>query len=239
MTLVMGPVHDKRHYWGRARGRKITTLLTPTEEFPMRSPAHFCTTAAALALVSGAITLSIEPAYAQTMNHGEMTAPSPATPSVGQALFDKLRGLEGTWDAPLGTGVMTDIFKPFAFDTAILGEEWLNGKQITSTVFYVVNGELRADHYCDYLNQPRYTAVPSLDPAVLDFQFRDATNLDTHPKHFHGTTWKIVDSTHLVQDWFIMGGTKPVSLAHMEFTKRADGAPPPQPAQPTQNPAKS
>jgi hypothetical protein len=202
----------------------------------MRSLAHFYTMPAALVLVSCSFTLPATPADAQTMNHGEMTAAPAATPSVGQALFDKLRGLTGTWDAPLGTGVMTDIFKQFAFDTAILGEEWLNGKQITSTVFYVVNGELRADHYCDYLNQPRYTAVPSMDPNVLDFQFRDATNLDTHPKHFHGTTWKIVDSTHLVQDWFVMGGKDPVSLAHMEFIKRADGAPPPQPAQ---DPAKS
>ena len=202
----------------------------------MRSLAHFYTMPAALVLVSCSFTLPSTPADAQTLNHAEMTAAPTATPSVGQALFDKLRGLTGTWDAPLGTGVMTDIFKQFAFDTAILGEEWLNGKQITSTVFYVVNGELRADHYCDYLNQPRYTAVPSMDPNVLDFQFRDATNLDTHPKHFHGTTWKIVDSTHLVQDWFVMGGKDPVSLAHMEFIKRADGAPPPQPAQ---DPAKS
>jgi hypothetical protein len=147
--------------------------------------------------------------------------------------------LVGTWDAPLGNGVMIDIFKPFAFGTAILGEEWLDGKQITSTVFYVVNGELRADHYCDYKNQPRYTAVPSLDPDVIDFQFREATNLDTHPLHFHGTQWKIVDATHLIQDWFVMGGKKPVSLAHMEFTKRPEGAPPPQPQPTTKAPAKS
>ena len=122
---------------------------------------------------------------------------------------------------------MTDVFKPFAFGTAILGEEWLNGKQVTATVFYVVNGELRADHYCDYKNQPRYTAVPSPEPGVIDFQFRDATNLDTQPVHFHGTRWKVVDPTHLIQDWFIMGGKKPVSVAHMEFTRRADGAPAP------------
>jgi hypothetical protein len=193
----------------------------------MRSLLLFCA-APPLVLASCAMIMSDTPAVAQAMTHGEVAAQSPPTPSVGQALFDKLHGLVGTWDAPLGNDVMTDIFKSFAFDTAILGEEWLNGKQITSTVFYVVNGELRADHYCDYLNQPRYTAVPSLDPGVLDFQFREATNLDTHPKHFHGTKWKIVDSTHLVQDWFVMGGKNPVSLAHMEFTKRADGAPPPQ-----------
>jgi len=86
------------------------------------------------------------------------------------------------------------------------------------------SGELRADHYCDYLNQPRYTAVPLVDPDEIDFQFREATNLDTHPKHFHGTRWKMVDTTHLTQDWFVMGGNKPVSLAHMEFVKRPQNA---------------
>ncbi|HEY4446015.1 MAG TPA: hypothetical protein VGN30_17155 [Steroidobacteraceae bacterium] len=161
------------------------------------------------------------------MSHGTMPS-IPAAPSIGEALLDKVRGLLGTWDAQTTGGVMTDIFKSFAFDTAVLGEEWINGKQITSTVFYVVNGELRADHFCDYKNQPRYTAVPSIEPDVLDFQFREATNLDTHPVHFHGTKWRIVDSTHLVQDWFVMGGKKPVSLAHMEFTKRPNGASAPQ-----------
>jgi hypothetical protein len=183
-----------------------------------------------VALLAASCSMNLSAPQAQAaMNHGDMTVEQPVPPSIGQSLFDQLRGLVGTWDAPMGDGVMTDIFKPFAFGTAILGEEWLDGKQITSTVFYVVNGELRADHYCDYLNQPRYTAVPSLEPGVLDFQFRDATNLDLHPKHFHGTKWKIVDATHLIQDWFVMGGNKPVSLAHMEFIKRAEGAPPPEP----------
>jgi hypothetical protein len=203
------------------------------------SASRFCLIHTALLVVSCSFNLSSSPAHAQAMNHGEMTAEPPAPPSIGQALFDKLSGLVGTWDAPLGNSVMTDIFKPFAFGTAILGEEWLDGKQITSTVFYVVNGELRADHYCDYKNQPRYTAVPSLDPDLIDFQFREATNLDTHPLHFHGTQWKIVDATHLIQDWFVMGGKKPVSLAHMEFTKRPEGTPPPQPQPTTKAPAKS
>jgi hypothetical protein len=149
-----------------------------------------------------------------------IAAEPPAQPTVGDLLFEKVMSLIGTWDAPMGDKVMTDTFKPFAFGTAVLGEEWLDGVQITSTIFYVVNAELRADHFCDYKNQPRYTAVPSVDANVLDFQFREATNLDTHPVHFHGTQWHLVDATHLVQDWFVMGGRKPVSLAHLEFTKR-------------------
>ena len=190
----------------------------------MRHLTHFRILPVALLPVCLAIMLPCSASFAESADHGAMTAAPSAPLSVGQTLFNKIHQLIGTWDAPLGGDVMTDVFQPFAGDTAILGEEWLKGKQITSTVFYVVNGELRADHYCDYLNQPRYTAVPSMNPDVIDFQFREATNLDTHPKHFHGTTWKIVDTTHLTQDWFVMGGDKPVSLAHMEFVKRPQGA---------------
>lgn len=79
-------------------------------------------------------------------------------PAVGDLLLEKVKSLIGTWDAPMGNKVMTDTFKPFAFGTAVLGEEWLDGEQITSTIFYVVNGELRADHFRDYKNRPQYTA---------------------------------------------------------------------------------
>lgn len=176
--------------------------------------------AIALAFVS-CLALTSVACHAHDMDSSAPTDTAPQ--STGDVLLAKVRSLIGTWDAPMKNGVMTDIFKPFAFDTAVLGEEWLNGKQITSTIFYVVNGELRADHYCDYKNQPRYTAVPAVDPNVLDFEFREATNLDTHPVHFHYTRWQVVDERHLIQDWFIVGGAKPVTQAHLEFTRRAGG----------------
>ena len=79
---------------------------------------------------------------------------TPVTPD--QAAFENLKKLMGRWEAPLGHDkTIIDTFQPFAFGSAILGEEWLDGQQITFTVFYMVGSELRADHYCDYLNQPR------------------------------------------------------------------------------------
>jgi hypothetical protein len=179
-------------------------------------------------------------AHGQTMDHGGGASTMPGMPSAdasaspatqGQILLERVRGLEGKWDAQTKLGVLTDIFQPFAMGTDVLMEEWINGKQITSTIFYVVNGELRADHFCDYLNQPRYTAVPSVDPSVLDFEFREATNLDTHPAHFHTAKWTIVDGTHLNQEWLILGGKKPVSQIHMQFTKRGEGMLAPDPTE--------
>ena len=144
-----------------------------------------------------------------------------AAPTNGQIAFERIDSLIGTWDAPTKQGVLTDIFKPFALGTDILGEEWIGGKQITSTIFYMVGTELHADHYCDYLNQPHYVVMPTLDPSTLNFEFRSATNLDSHPMHFHSTTWHFIDATHLVQDWYVIGGTKPVALVHLAFTKRS------------------
>jgi hypothetical protein len=162
-------------------------------------------------------------ALAQPMDPGAMPAPNAASRGAApaQALLERIKSLEGTWDAPTRDGVMTDIFRPFALGTKVLGEEWINGKQITSTVFYVVGSELYADHYCDFLNEPRYTAKPSADPNVIDLEFRDATNLDAHPAHFHSTRWRTVDRDHLIQDWVILGGKKSASTVHLEFTRRA------------------
>jgi hypothetical protein len=159
-------------------------------------------------------------------------APKETAQTEGQALFEKIKGLTGEWVAPLGDNdKMVNIFEPFANGTKILATEWENGKHITSTVFYMVGTELRADHFCDYLNEPRYTLHPSpVDPSVVQFQFRSATNLDSHPVHFHSTAWRFVDNKHLIQDWSTEGQKNPGPPVHMEFTRtevsvRSDGSP--------------
>ena len=151
----------------------------------------------------------------------DMGAGSSNSSSAAQAELDTLKKLIGKWEAPLGNGkTIVDTFQPFALGTAILAEEWVDGQQITSTVFYIVGSELRADHYCDYLNQPHYVAKPTADPSLIDFEFRDATNLDTHPRHFHATTWHLTDATHLTQDWDVEGGPKGHSAVHLEFVRQ-------------------
>jgi hypothetical protein len=138
-----------------------------------------------------------------------------------QAAFARMRSLVGEWRAPLPNNeTMIDIFRPIGFGTALLHEEWKNGEQLTATVFYVVGSELRADHYCDMGNQLHYVDESS-DPQVLRFVLRDANNLDTHPHHFHSTTWRYVDAEHHVQDWEAMAPGKPSKTIRMDFTRVA------------------
>jgi hypothetical protein len=148
-----------------------------------------------------------------------LSAPA-ATLQTGPEQLQTIESLAGTWDYHGKIATLTDVFRPFGNGTAVLGEEWVNGTQITSTIFYVVAGQLYADHYCDYKNQPRYTALPSTDPKIIYFEFRDATNIDTYPVFFHSTLWRIVDTDHLIQDWYVQGGKTPNALVHMTFTKR-------------------
>ena len=153
----------------------------------------------------------------------------PATPE--QAAFENLKKLVGRWEAPLGkNGVIVDTFQMFAFDTAILAQEWVGGKQITSTVFYMVGSELRADHFCDYKNQPRYVAKLSADPATIDFEFREATNLDAYPTHFHSTTWHFIDVDRMSQEWHVEGSSKGKSTIHLDFVRKSSDQPTADPA---------
>jgi hypothetical protein len=163
------------------------------------------------------------------MQMGSPDSKDPATPA--QMAFENLKKLVGRWEAPMGNNaVIVDTFQMFAFDTAILAQEWVGGQQITSTVFYMVGSELRADHYCDYKNQPRYVAKVSSDPATIDFEFREATNLDTHPIHFHSTTWHLIDAAHMVQEWHVEGSSKGNSTIHLDFVRTSSGQPTADPA---------
>lgn len=174
-----------------------------------------------------------QPQTAAKMDMGA-SAPSkanPAGPGSAHALqgdeeeFQTIKKLVGgRWEAPLKEGgTIVDTFEPFDAGNYILGKEFVGGKQITTTVFYMVDGELRADHYCDYGNQPRYKVVPTADPSIVDMEFRDATDLDAHPRHFHSTVWHFIDATHMTQEWRVSGGPKSDTSFQLDFVRKESG----------------
>jgi len=140
----------------------------------------------------------------------------------GVAEFRTIKRLVGgRWVAPLKDGgTIIDTFEPFDDGNYVLGKEFVAGKQITTTLFYMVGTELRADHYCDYGNQPRYTVVPSADPSTVDMEFRAATDLDAHPRHFHSTVWHFIDATHMTQLWRVSGGSKGDTSFQLDFVRK-------------------
>lgn len=148
---------------------------------------------------------------------------APKVRADARAQFEQLKALAGAWDAPLPRDeVMRNVFRPIAFGTAVLHEEWKGGEPLTATVFYLVGSQLRADHYCDFGNQLHYVARPSKADRVLDFGLEGATNLDKHPRHFHSTRWEIIDDSRHIQDWTIASPGKPMQTVRMEFARVPD-----------------
>src|SRR4030095_4914853 len=107
MTPVMAPGHDAAHF-RRARDPMRLRPIQPTEDSSMRT-LLMCLLAA-LAMLT-----------------------APASHADAQAAFARMRSLVGEWHAPLpNNGTMVDIFRPIAFGTALLHEEWKNGEKLTA-----------------------------------------------------------------------------------------------------------
>lgn len=177
--------------------------------------------------------LTAQPVTAAQMGMGA-SVPSKANaaaPAISQAVrggeaeFQTIKKLiGGRWEAPLKDGgTIVDTFEPFDAGNYVLGKEFVAGKQITTTVFYMVGSELRADHYCDYGNQPRYKIVPTADPSIVNMEFRNATDLDAHPRHFHSTVWHFIDATHMTQEWRVSGGSKGDTSFQLDFVRKGSG----------------
>jgi len=61
----------------------------------------------------------------------------------------------------------------------VISEEWLRDGLPHSLTLYHQDGKaLVATHYCPQGNQPRLVSVMKASPNILNFSFRDATDLD-------------------------------------------------------------
>ena len=89
------------------------------------------------------------------------------------------------------------------------------------TMFHMDNSDLLATHYCAVHNQPRFRFVPSSEPSVLTFVFKDATNLASpSAPHMVGLKITFVDANRHFEDWtFLAEGQK--STSRFDFHRKA------------------
>src|SRR5579871_6216361 len=155
-------------------------------------------------------------------NVAHPAGPAPEQPSAVKAAFEKMKSLAGDWECKRPH--LLNTFRVIGEGSALLHLEKPDGRPEIVTVFYPVGAELWADHYCFMKNQPRYVAKPSSDPNVIDFEFRDITNLAAAPgeAHMHSTTWRLIDAGHLIQDWHVYKDGKEIRVNHLEFTRKID-----------------
>jgi hypothetical protein len=146
-------------------------------------------------------------------------------PTAAGASFDKLKSLAGQWEGTMQEGgkqmPATTSFRLVADGSALMNMLGEGTPYEMVTMFHMDNSDLLATHYCGAHNQPRFHLVPSSEPNVVTFVFKDATNLSSpSAPHMVGLKITFVDANHHYQDWtFLMQGQE--STSRFEFHRKA------------------
>jgi len=158
------------------------------------------------------LTLSLVTAmgFTQEQKKGKGIAGAmPAVPSAPAATlpaanpqFEKMKTLLGDWEGKAPGGEVVPVtFRLVSAESAILITMSEGGGDMI-TVVHPNGAELMATHYCSAKNQPRFVAVPSSNPNVIRFDFKDITNLASPDAgHMVGVTFTIVDPDHHTESW--------------------------------------
>jgi len=142
---------------------------------------------------------------AQTMNPA-------GQPMTAGASFDKLKSLVGEWVGKLSEGGQempaTTSFRLVSDNSVLMNVLGAGTPHEMVTMFHMDNSDLLATHYCAAHNQPRFRLVPSSDPKVVVFEFKDGTNLASPATpHMVGVKITFVDANHHYEDWtFLANG---------------------------------
>lgn len=131
--------------------------------------------------------------------------------------FTMLRTLVGDWEGTVmheGHAMPASTsFRLVADGSAILDDLAPGTPHEMVTVFHMDGTELLATHYCSHHNQPRLRALPQSSPNVLEFAFKDATNLKSPADpHMTAVKFTIIDANHHVEEWRATANGQPVTL---------------------------
>ena len=137
-----------------------------------------------------------------------------AQSTPGNAGFARLKSLAGQWEGMTNEGgkdfPVTTSFRVVSDGSALLDDLMRGTPHEMITMFHLDGSQLMATHYCAAHNQPRFVMAPSANPKVIDFEFKDATNLSspTAP-HMVRVKFTIVNANHHIEDWtFLANGQK-------------------------------
>jgi len=128
--------------------------------------------------------------------------------SDAQRTFDRLKSLDGTWEAKVNNKPVKIVFRTISGGSAVLSE--ITGEENMVTMFHIDNDRVLATHYCAAGNQPRMQASLSPDGKTISFKFVDGTNIAS-PKagHMDRLVITMPDADHHSEEWtFAQDGTE-------------------------------
>lgn len=145
--------------------------------------------------------------------------------AMATAAFERLKGLEGVWEADLGGGDKArSRIEVIAGGSAIVDRyqdtKLGRGKEMV-TVYHLDGDRLLLTHYCVAGNQPRMK-LESFDPTTgeLRFEFLDATGLRRPGAgHMHRALYRLEDSRHFSTVWDWVEKSKTTSQEAEHYTR--------------------
>jgi hypothetical protein len=135
---------------------------------------------------------------AQANKPPHMPPQKPSTP-----VFDQIKTLAGEWEGKTsdGTPVRTS-YRVVSNGSAVMNLLNPGPEPEMVTMFHMDGGSVMVTHYCSAGNQPRMVAKGSANPKVIEFSFKDVTNVTSPGEgHMRGLVLTLVDATHHKQEW--------------------------------------
>jgi len=157
-----------------------------------------------------------------------LSQPVAARPSSGidaAAVFERLKGLQGTWEAPGKDGKAARTTFELVANGTVLLEHYANaampgGGQMV-TAYHLDGPDLVLTHYCIAKNQPTLKAE-RFDSATgeIQFEFVRASNLPSPDAgHMRRAKYRLDDPTHFTTEWEFFENGKKTMTERETFTK--------------------
>jgi len=138
-------------------------------------------------------------------------------PASAGSDFDKLKALEGQWDATTPEGKSRVIYQVVSNGTALM-ETIVNEHMIS--VYHPDGNSILMTHYCAAGNQPRMRAQ-GWKGNTLSFRFVDVANLKSPSDGYMSSlTIKLEDADHVTAEWTYKDNGKETTYAfHLQRVK--------------------
>ena len=136
---------------------------------------------------------------------------------VAASDFDRLKTLEGQWEATSPEGKSRIIFGVISNGTALM--ETMVAENMV-TVYHPDGEAILMTHYCAVGNQPRMRAQSSRGDSIT-FQFVDVANLKgSGAGHMQRLVIKFQDANHVIEEWtWKEQGKETTSMFHLQRVK--------------------
>lgn len=149
----------------------------------------------------------------------QVTAPSAAEAS---AAFERLKLLEGTWNADTESNGEWDtqvIYRVLGAGSVVTEDLFPGAPHAMVTVYHLDGARLLGTHYCAAGNQPRM-AADKINDHEIAFELVDVTNLaGPDAAHMNSVAFEFIDADHVTTRWGSVAAGKPADPVEFVMTR--------------------